>query len=139
VQALGVRIAEGLAELLHQRARAWCGFGKTEDLSHEQLIREQYRGIRPAPGYPACPEHSEKRTIFDLLQAEDRIGLSLTENFAMYPASAVSGLYFSHPDSQYFVVGRLSREQVADYAKRKGIPLEQAERWLAPNLDYDPD
>jgi 5-methyltetrahydrofolate--homocysteine methyltransferase len=103
------------------------------------LIREDYRGIRPAPGYPACPEHSEKRTIFELLQAERRIGLSLTENFAMYPASAVSGLYFSHPDSQYFVVGRLSREQVADYAKRKGIPLEQAERWLAPNLDYDPE
>ncbi|MCZ8165181.1 methionine synthase [Silanimonas sp.] len=140
LKALADRFAEACAEWLHRevRTRLW-GYAKDEPFDNEALIREDYRGIRPAPGYPACPEHSEKRTIFDLLQAEARIGLSLTENFAMYPASAVSGLYFSHPDSQYFVVGRLSREQVADYAKRKGIPLEQAERWLAPNLDYDPE
>jgi 5-methyltetrahydrofolate--homocysteine methyltransferase len=140
LKALADRLAEACAEWLHRevRTRLW-GYAKDEPFDNEALIREDYRGIRPAPGYPACPEHSEKRTIFELLQAETRIGLSLTENFAMYPASAVSGLYFSHPDSQYFVVGRLSREQVADYAKRKGIPLEQAERWLAPNLDYDPE
>jgi 5-methyltetrahydrofolate--homocysteine methyltransferase len=140
LKALADRFAEACAEWLHRevRTRLW-GYAKDEPFDNEAFIREDYRGIRPAPGYPACPEHSEKRTIFDLLQAEERIGLSLTENFAMYPASAVSGFYFSHPDSQYFVVGRLSREQVADYAKRKGIPLEQAERWLAPNLDYDPE
>jgi 5-methyltetrahydrofolate--homocysteine methyltransferase len=140
LKALADRFAEACAEWLHRevRTRLW-GYAKDEPFDNEAFIREDYRGIRPAPGYPACPEHSEKRTIFELLQAEERIGLSLTENFAMYPASAVSGLYFSHPDSQYFVVGRLSREQVADYAKRKGIPLEQAERWLAPNLDYDPE
>ena len=140
LKALADRFAEACAEWLHRevRTRLW-GYAKDEPFDNDALIREDYRGIRPAPGYPACPEHSEKRTIFELLQAEARIGLSLTENFAMYPASAVSGMYFSHPDSQYFVVGRLSREQVADYAKRKGIPLEQAERWLAPNLDYDPE
>jgi 5-methyltetrahydrofolate--homocysteine methyltransferase len=140
LKALADRFAEACAEWLHRevRTRLW-GYAADEAFDNEAFIREDYRGVRPAPGYPACPEHSEKRTIFDLLQAEERIGLSLTENFAMYPASAVSGLYFSHPDSQYFVVGRLSREQVADYAKRKGVPLEQAERWLAPNLDYDPD
>jgi 5-methyltetrahydrofolate--homocysteine methyltransferase len=140
LKALADRFAEACAEWLHRevRTRLW-GYAKDEPFDNEAFIREDYRGIRPAPGYPACPEHSEKRTIFDLLQAEERIGLSLTENFAMYPASAVSGFYLSHPDSQYFVVGRLSREQVADYAKRKGVTLEQAERWLAPNLDYDPE
>ena len=140
LKALADRFAEACAEWLHRevRTRLW-GYAADEPLDNEAFIREDYRGIRPAPGYPACPEHSEKRTIFDLLGAEARVGLSLTENFAMYPASAVSGLYFSHPDSQYFVVGRLSREQVADYAKRKGVTLEQAERWLAPNLDYDPE
>ena len=140
LKALADRFAEAAAEWLHRevRTRLW-GYAPDEAIDNEALIREDYRGIRPAPGYPACPEHSEKRTIFDLLSAETRIGLSLTENFAMHPASAVSGLYFSHPDSQYFVVGRLSREQVHDYARRKGLGLEQAERWLAPNLDYDPD
>ncbi|MFN3964004.1 MAG: methionine synthase [Silanimonas lenta] len=140
LKALADRFAEAAAEWLHRevRTRLW-GYAPDETLDNEALIREDYRGIRPAPGYPACPEHSEKRTIFDLLGAETAIGLSLTENFAMHPASSVSGLYFSHPDSQYFVVGRLSREQVADYARRKGIPLAQAERWLAANLDYDPD
>ncbi|MGH8106151.1 MAG: vitamin B12 dependent-methionine synthase activation domain-containing protein, partial [Arenimonas sp.] len=120
------------------RKEIW-GYASEENLSNEDLIREQYRGIRPAPGYPACPEHSEKSRLFELLDAEKNIGLVLTENYAMYPASAVSGYYFSHPGSQYFVVGRLSREQVADYAKRKSVSLMQAERWLAANLDYDPD
>ena len=110
-----------------------------ENLSNEDLIREHYQGIRPAPGYPACPEHSEKTMLFKLLDAERNIGLTLTENYAMYPASSVSGYYFSHPGSQYFVVGRLSREQVLDYSKRKSVSLQQAERWLAANLDYDPD
>jgi len=140
LKALADRLAEALAERLHQlvRTQLW-GYAPDEALDNEALIREQYRGIRPAPGYPACPEHSEKATIFRLLDAEKHTGLSLTESFAMYPASAVSGLYFSHPGSQYFVVGRLSREQVADYARRKGVPLAQAERWLASNLDYDPE
>jgi len=140
LKALADRFAEALAERLHQivRTRLW-GYAADEALDNESLIRERYRGIRPAPGYPACPEHSEKTAIFKLLDAEKNTGLSLTESFAMYPAAAVSGLYFSHPGSQYFVVGRLSREQVADYARRKGATLAQAERWLASNLDYDPE
>ncbi|KAA2286359.1 methionine synthase [Arenimonas fontis] len=140
LKALADRLAEALAERLHQRVRTeiW-GYAADERLDNEALIREQYRGIRPAPGYPACPDHSEKLTLFRLLDAERHAGMRLTENFAMQPAAAVCGLYFSHPDSQYFVVGRLSREQLADYARRKGVPLAQAERWLASNLDYDPE
>jgi 5-methyltetrahydrofolate--homocysteine methyltransferase len=140
LKALADRFAEACAEWLHRevRTRLWA-YAPEEALDNESLIRERYRGIRPAPGYPACPDHSEKATLFRLLDAEKAIGLRLTENFAMYPASAVSGLYFSHPGSQYFVVGRLSREQVADYAKRKGITSAQAERWLSANLDYDPE
>ena len=140
LKALADRFAEACAEWLHRevRTRLW-GYAPDEALDNDSLIRECYRGIRPAPGYPACPDHSEKATIFQLLDAEARIGLRLTENFAMHPASAVSGLYFSHPKSQYFVVGRLSRAQVADHARRKGLELAQAERWLAANLDYDPD
>jgi 5-methyltetrahydrofolate--homocysteine methyltransferase len=140
LKSLADRLAEAAAEWLHRdvRMRLW-GYAPDEALDVEALVKEQYRGIRPAPGYPACPEHSEKATLFALLDAERAIGAKLTENFAMLPASAVSGLYFSHPRSQYFVVGRLSREQVADYAARKGVPLAQAERWLASNLDYDPD
>ena len=140
LKSLADRLAEACAEWLHRKIRTelW-GYAPDEALSVEDLIAENYVGIRPAPGYPACPEHSEKATIFHLLDAENAIGLRLTENFAMLPASAVSGLYFSHPQSQYFVVGRLGREQVADYAKRKGVTLQQAERWLAPNLDYDPE
>ena len=140
LKALADRLAEALAERLHQRVRTeiW-GYAADEALDNEALIREQYRGIRPAPGYPACPEHSEKATLFRLLEAERHAGMQLTESFAMQPAAAVCGLYFSHPGSQYFVVGRLSREQVADYARRKGVPLPQAERWLASNLDYDPE
>jgi 5-methyltetrahydrofolate--homocysteine methyltransferase len=140
LKSLADRLAEACAEWLHRKLRTeiWS-YAAGEALEVEDLIREQYRGIRPAPGYPACPDHSEKAMLFQLLDAEKRIGLRLTESFAMYPASSVSGYYFSHPKSQYFVVGRLSREQVADYAQRKGVPQAQAERWLAANLDYDPD
>ncbi len=140
LKALADRFAEALAERLHQRVRKeFWGYAGDEALDNEALIDEGYRGIRPAPGYPACPEHSEKRTLFALLDAPAHCGLELTESFAMYPAAAVSGYYFSHPDSQYFVVGRVSKEQVEDYARRKGASVAQAERWLASNLDYDPE
>nr|WP_326521241.1 methionine synthase [Xanthomonas euroxanthea] len=140
LKALADRLAEALAERLHQRVRTeFWGYVDDETLDNEALIAERYRGIRPAPGYPACPEHSEKRTLFDLLDAERHTSITLTESFAMLPTAAVSGYYFSHPRSQYFVVGRLGKEQVADYAKRKGITLAVAERWLASNLDYDPE
>ncbi|MDP3236578.1 MAG: methionine synthase [Myxococcales bacterium] len=138
VQALGDRIAEGLAELMHKRAREWCGYGKDEKLSTDQLIREQYRGIRPAPGYPACPDHTEKPALFELLEATKATGVSLTESMAMLPASSVSGWYFNHVDAKYFGIGKLGRDQVEDYAKRKGMTLEAMERWLGPNLGYDP-
>ena len=140
LKSLADRLAETLAERLHQRVRRelW-GYAPHENLDAQDLIGEKYQGIRPAPGYPACPDHSEKRTLFDLLDAENRIGMRLTENFAMLPAAAVSGWYFSHPRSQYFVVGRVSKEQAQDYARRKGVHLRQIERWLAANLDYDPD
>ncbi len=140
LKALADRLAEALAERLHQRVRMeFWGYDAGETLDNEALIAEQYSGIRPAPGYPACPEHSEKATLFRLLDAEARAGMQLTESFAMLPTAAVSGYYFSHPKSQYFVVGRLGKEQVADYARRKGVTLAQAERWLASNLDYDPE
>ncbi len=140
LKSLADRLAESCAEWLHRRVRTqlW-GYAPGEALDVDALVAEKYAGIRPAPGYPACPDHSEKGTLFELLDAPNRIGLQLTENFAMLPASAVSGLYFSHPQSQYFVVGRLGREQVADYAKRKSVSVAQAERWLAANLDYDPE
>jgi 5-methyltetrahydrofolate--homocysteine methyltransferase len=140
LKALADRLAEAFAEALHVRVRRelW-GYAADEKLDNEQLIAEQYRGIRPAPGYPACPDHSEKATLFDLLDAPRRAGITLTESFAMYPAAAVSGYYFSHPGSQYFVVGRVTKEQVEDYARRKGWSLTEAERWLAPILDYDPE
>ncbi|MGN6151104.1 MAG: vitamin B12 dependent-methionine synthase activation domain-containing protein, partial [Lysobacteraceae bacterium] len=140
LKALADRLAEAFAERLHQRVRTevW-GYAPDEALGNDALIDEAYRGIRPAPGYPACPEHSEKATLFRLLDAGANAGMSLTENFAMLPTAAVSGYYFSHPKSQYFVVGRVSKEQVEDYARRKGVPLAQAERWLASNLDYDPE
>jgi 5-methyltetrahydrofolate--homocysteine methyltransferase len=140
LKSLADRFAEACAEWCHKivRTELW-GYASDESLGNDDLIREKYQGVRPAPGYPACPEHSEKATIFKLLDAEKNIGLSLTENFAMYPASSVSGYYFSHPGSQYFVIGRVSRDQVTDYAKRKNISQTQAERFLAANLDYDPD
>ncbi|MFC5578165.1 methionine synthase [Lysobacter niabensis] len=140
LKALADRFAEAFAEHLHERVRKeFWGYADGESLDNDALIDEQYRGIRPAPGYPACPEHSEKATLFRMLDAERNAGVQLTESFAMYPAAAVSGYYFSHPQSQYFVVGRVSKEQVEDYAKRKGVSLAQAERWLASNLDYDPE
>ncbi len=125
---------------MHQRVRTeFWGYAAGEALDAEALIGEKYRGIRPAPGYPACPEHSEKSTLFAMLDAPGNAGMSITDHFAMLPAASVSGWYFSHPRSQYFVVGRVSKEQVADYARRKGVSLQQAERWLASNLDYDPE
>ncbi len=140
LKALADRFAEAFAEHLHQRVRReFWGYAPDERLDNEALIREQYRGIRPAPGYPACPDHSHKAQIFRVLDAEAAIGARLTENFAMLPPSAVSGFYFSHPESRYFVVGRLGRDQVADYARRRGIALAEAERLLAANLDYDPE
>ncbi len=140
LKALADRLAEAFAERLHERVRKeFWGYAHDETLGNEDLVAEKYRGIRPAPGYPACPDHTEKSTLFTLLDATRNAGIELTESFAMYPASAVSGWYFSHPDSQYFVVGRITKQQVEDYAKRKGWSLAEAERWLAPNLDYDPE
>jgi 5-methyltetrahydrofolate--homocysteine methyltransferase len=136
VKALADRLAEAFAEYLHELARReWYETGKP--LAPEALIEERFRGIRPAFGYPACPDHSEKRTLFDLLDA-DRAAIALTESFAMTPAASVSGLYFGHPAARYFAVGRLGRDQVADYALRKGVSVAEAERWLRPNLAYEP-
>jgi 5-methyltetrahydrofolate--homocysteine methyltransferase len=136
VKALADRLAEACAEWLHARARADCGYGLEERLSPADLIAERYRGIRPAFGYPACPDHSEKQRLFDLLDAE-RAGISLTESFAMTPAASVSGLYFAHDQARYFTVGRIGRDQVEDYAKRKGAPVADVEKWLRPNLGYE--
>ena len=137
VKALADRLAEAFAEWLHKQVRADWGYGRTESLTNEEMIRERYRGIRPAPGYPACPDHTEKRLLFDLLQAESRAGVTLTESFAMLPAAAVSGLYFAHPQAKYFAVGKINRDQVEDYAARKKLSVSEVERWLAPNLNYD--
>ncbi|BFI96571.1 MAG: methionine synthase [Rhodanobacter sp.] len=140
LKALADRLAEAFAERMHERVRReFWGYAPGEQLGNDALIAERYRGIRPAPGYPACPDHTEKATLFKLLDATGNAGIELTEGYAMYPTAAVSGWYISHPGSQYFVVGRLTREQVDDYAERKGWTREQAERWLAPNLDYDPE
>ncbi len=138
VQALGDRLAEAMAEYFHQRARQACGFGRTEQLSMEDLLRERYRGIRPAPGYPACPDHSEKRFLFELLGAQAAADMTLTESCAMHPASSVSGWYFNHPEAKYFGVGKVGRDQVEDYARRRGDELAVVEKWLAPYLDYEP-
>ena len=138
VKALADRLAEALAELLHARARREWGFGKHENLSSEDLIRERYQGIRPAPGYPACPDHTEKQTLWRLLNVEKTAGIHLTESCAMWPASSVSGWYFSHPAAKYFAVGKIGKDQAADYANRKGMPLADIEHWLAPNLNYRP-
>jgi 5-methyltetrahydrofolate--homocysteine methyltransferase len=138
VKALADRLAEAFAERLHQRVRKeFWAYAPDENLSNAELIAEKYSGIRPAPGYPAQPEHTEKATIFKLLPA-DKVGLKLTESYAMWPGAAVSGLYFSHPESHYFGVGKIERDQVEDYAKRKGWTAQEAERWLAPILNYDP-
>jgi 5-methyltetrahydrofolate--homocysteine methyltransferase len=137
-KALADRLAEAFAEYLHARARRDWGYGREERLSHEQLLAEDYRGIRPAPGYPAQPDHTEKRTLFNLLDATASTGIELTETFAMMPAASVCGLYFGHPDARYFAVDRITRDQVESYAARKGMPVQEVERWLAPNLGYDP-
>jgi 5-methyltetrahydrofolate--homocysteine methyltransferase len=136
-KALADRLAEAFAECLHEKVRRelW-GYAKDEHLTSEELIDETYAGIRPAPGYPACPDHTEKKLLFDLLEAE-KVGITLTESYAMYPGAAVSGFYFSHPESKYFGLGKIEKDQVIDYATRKSMPVEEIERWLAPNLSYD--
>jgi 5-methyltetrahydrofolate--homocysteine methyltransferase len=138
LKALADRLAEALTELLHQRVRreVW-GYARDEQLDGAALIAEEYRGIRPAPGYPACPDHTEKGPLFALLGA-DRAGIALTESYAMQPASSVSGFYLAHPAAQYFAVGKLGRDQIEDYAQRKDLSVADIERWLAPCLAYDP-
>jgi len=137
-EALADRLAEAFAECLHKCVRKEWGYGCTENLSHEDLIQEKYRGIRPAPGYPACPDHTEKGALWHLLNVCANTGIQITESFAMWPGSSVSGLYFAHPESRYFSLGKVDRDQVADYAERKGISVHEVERWLGPNLNYDP-
>jgi 5-methyltetrahydrofolate--homocysteine methyltransferase len=137
-KALADRLAEAFAEYLHKHVREQWGYGKREQLTNEDMIRERYRGIRPAPGYPACPDHTEKRTLFDLLEVERQTGITLTESFAMLPAAAVSGWYFAHPEAKYFAVGKIGKDQVEDYARRKGMDVGTIERWLSPNLNYEP-
>ncbi|MCY4598374.1 MAG: methionine synthase, partial [Acidobacteria bacterium] len=139
LKALADRLAEAFAERLHQRVRTeYWGYAPEERLDNARLIAEAYCGIRPAPGYPACPDHTEKQTLWDLLDVERNTGIELTESYAMLPTAAVSGWYFSHPAASYFAVGKLGRDQVEDYASRKGWSLEEAERWLSPNLGYEP-
>jgi 5-methyltetrahydrofolate--homocysteine methyltransferase len=137
-EALADRLAEAFAECLHKRVRDEWGFGCSENLSNEDLIHEKYRGIRPAPGYPACPDHTEKGTLWHLLDVEANTGIKITESYAMWPGSSVSGLYFAHPESRYFSLGKIERDQVADYSERKGMDIREVERWLGPNLNYDP-
>ena len=138
LKALADRLAEAFAEHMHERVRKeFWGYAAGEDLDNEALIREEYHGIRPAPGYPACPEHSEKATLFAMLDVEARIGVKLTEGFAMTPAASVSGYYLAHPRARYFGLGKIGRDQVEDYAGRKGWDIAEAERRLAPNLGYD--
>ena len=140
VKALADRLAEAFAELLHARTRReFWGYARAETLTNEQMIKEEYQGIRPAPGYPACPEHTEKASLFQLLDAPAATGVTLTESFAMWPAASVSGFYFSHPESCYFAVGRLGKDQIEDYARRKNMTVADMERWLSPNLGYDPE
>ena len=137
VKALADRLAEAFAEVLHRRARLEWGYGEGEDLTLAQLIAEEYRGIRPAFGYPACPDHTPKRQLFELLDPGE-VGIRLTDGYAMTPAASVSGLYLAHPQARYFALGKLGRDQVEDYARRRGVTVAEAERWLAPNLGYDP-
>jgi len=140
IKALADRLAEAFAELLHERVRReFWGYAPEESFSNDDLIREKYRGIRPAPGYPACPDHTEKQTLFALLDVAKNTGITLTENFAMHPAASVCGYYFAHPESRYFSVGKIARDQVLDYHRRKGMTVAEVEKWLAPNLNYNPD
>ena len=136
LKALGDRFVEAMAEYLHKLMRIWSGYGKTEKLTNEDLIYERYRGIRPAPGYPACPDHTEKTKLWQLLDGKKNTGAILTENFAMYPASSVSGYYFNHPESKYFALGKIGADQVAEYAIRKQMDIAEIEKWLSPNLEY---
>jgi len=140
VKAIADRLAEAFAECLHDHVRRhnW-GYASKENLSIEELIDEKYVGIRPAPGYPACPDHTEKDVLWRLLNVRENIGLSLTENYAMSPAASVSGWYFSHPNARYFGLGKINRDQVDDYAKRKSMSLREAEKWLASSLSYEPE
>lgn len=136
LQALADRLAEALAEYMHEKVRKeYWGYDQNESLSNEELIKENYSGIRPAPGYPACPDHTEKKKLFHLLDATNQVGISLTESLAMYPASSVCGWYFAHPSSKYFGVGKINKDQLEDYASRKGMDLEVAEKWLRPILE----
>jgi 5-methyltetrahydrofolate--homocysteine methyltransferase len=137
-EALADRLAEAFAEFLHKRIRDEWGFGRLEKLTTGDLIAEKYRGIRPAAGYPACPDHTEKGILWKLLDVEKHAGIKLTESFAMWPGSSVSGLYFAHPEARYFAVGKLGRDQLLDYHLRKGMTLQEVERWLGPWLNYDP-
>jgi 5-methyltetrahydrofolate--homocysteine methyltransferase len=137
-EALADRLAEAFAECLHKRVREEWGYGRTEKFSNDELIQERYRGIRPAAGYPAWPDHTEKGTLWRLLNVEANTGMMLTESFAMWPGSSVSGIYFAHPESRYFSLGKIGRDQVADYSERKGMSVAEAERWLGPYLNYDP-
>jgi len=139
LKVLADRLAEAFAERLHERVRReFWGYAREERLSGAELIAERYQGVRPAPGYPACPDHTAKGPLFQLLEAERNAGMRLTESFAMLPASAVSGFYLSHPQSSYFAVGKIGRDQLEDYARRSGMSIAQAEKWLAPNLAYEP-
>ena len=137
-EALADRLAEAFAEFLHKRVREEWGYGKVEKLKIDELIHEKYRGIRPAAGYPACPDHTEKGTLWELLDVENNTGIKLTESFAMWPASSVSGLYFAHPESKYFAVAKLGRDQMLDYHVRKGMTLPEVEKWLGHYLNYEP-
>ncbi|MDX1606152.1 MAG: vitamin B12 dependent-methionine synthase activation domain-containing protein, partial [Candidatus Competibacterales bacterium] len=140
LKALADRLAEAFTERLHQRVRTeFWGYQPDESLGNAELIAEQYTGIRPAPGYPACPDHTEKDLLWDLLDVERNAGIQLTESRAMLPTAAVSGWYFAHPQSRYFGIGRIYRDQVEDYARRKGMSLRECERWLGPNLGYEPE
>ncbi len=139
VKALADRLAEAFAERLHERVRKeFWGYARDENLANDSLIREEYAGIRPAPGYPACPDHTEKELLFKLIDATRNAGVKLTESYAMWPAAAVSGFYFAHPDSRYFAVGKIGKDQVEDYARRKAMDIRVVERWLSPNLGYEP-
>jgi 5-methyltetrahydrofolate--homocysteine methyltransferase len=139
-KALADRLAEAFAERLHERVRQeFWGYAANEAISNDERIAENYQGIRPAPGYPACPDHTEKDLLWQLLDAQSNTGISLTESYAMVPTAAVSGWYFSHPESQYFGVAKIAEDQVEDYARRKNMPMATMERWLAPNLGYEPE
>ncbi|MBC8219417.1 MAG: methionine synthase, partial [Proteobacteria bacterium] len=137
VKAVGDRLAEALAEYMHKQVRDEWGYGSKENLNVDDLVSEKYRGIRPAPGYPAQPDHTEKPILFELLDAEKRVGIKLTESNSMSPASSVSGMYYAHPESRYFAVGKINKDQVEDYAARKKMSVAEVERWLSPILGYD--